>query len=55
MEIGILITGHQAFFTENALKKIAEITLSNIADFEQGRPCLNVINSERMIVAKGAA
>jgi D-lactate dehydrogenase len=31
----VLITGHQAFFTENALKNIAETTLSNITDFEQ--------------------
>jgi D-lactate dehydrogenase len=51
----VLITGHQAFFTESALKQIAQSTLSNIADFEQGRSCPNVINSEQMIVAKGAA
>lgn len=50
----VLITGHQAFFTENALKQIAQTTLSNIADVEQGRSCPNVINSERMI-AKDAA
>ncbi|MEM7133598.1 MAG: 2-hydroxyacid dehydrogenase [Chloroflexota bacterium] len=31
----VLITGHQAFFTENALSNIAEVTLQNIADFEQ--------------------
>ncbi|GAA4445579.1 2-hydroxyacid dehydrogenase [Pontibacter saemangeumensis] len=29
----VLITGHQAFFTSNALHKIAEITLENIAAF----------------------
>lgn len=51
----VLITGHQAFFTENALKKIAETTLSNITDFEQGRPCPNVVRTERQVVAKDAA
>jgi D-lactate dehydrogenase len=35
----VLITGHQAFFTEEALHNIAETTLSNIADFEHGRAC----------------
>lgn len=39
----VLITGHQAFFTENALKNIAETTLSNIHNFEQGKPCPNQI------------
>ncbi len=33
----VLITGHQAFFTRNALKNIAETILRNIADFEQGK------------------
>jgi D-lactate dehydrogenase len=39
----VLITGHQAFFTEEALKNIAETTIANITDFEQGRPCPNKI------------
>lgn len=38
----VLITGHQAFFTENALQNIAETTLSNLTDIEQGRPCSNL-------------
>lgn len=29
----VLITGHQAFFTSNALQNIADITLQNIADY----------------------
>ena len=33
----VLITGHQAFFTRNALEQIAEVTLGNIAAFERGR------------------
>jgi D-lactate dehydrogenase len=47
----VLITGHQAFFTENALKNIAETTLANITDIEQGRPCPNQVNSEQKVVA----
>lgn len=30
----VLITGHQAFFTEQALQNIARTTLSNVSDFE---------------------
>ncbi len=41
----VLITAHQAFFTRNALTNIAETTLSNITDFEQGRPCQNIISA----------
>jgi D-lactate dehydrogenase len=51
----VLITGHQAFFTENALKNIAETTLSNITDIEQGRACPNQISSDRRVAAKGTA
>ncbi|HEY9633095.1 MAG TPA: 2-hydroxyacid dehydrogenase [Coleofasciculaceae cyanobacterium] len=51
----VLITGHQAFFTENALQKIAETTLANITDFEQGRSCPNEIHLEQRVAAKGAA
>lgn len=39
----VVITAHQAFFTRNALESIAETTLANITDFEQGRPCPNVV------------
>ena len=38
----VLITGHQSFFTIEAVKSIAEITLSNISDFEQGN-CSNQV------------
>ena len=40
----VLITGHQAFFTEEALKNIAETTIGNITDFEQGRTCPHKID-----------
>lgn len=39
----VLITGHQAFFTSNALQSIAEITLQNIADFKNQQPLINEV------------
>ena len=32
----VLITGHQAFFTEEALSAIAQVTLDNVTAFERG-------------------
>jgi D-lactate dehydrogenase len=37
----VLVTGHQAFFTHEAMTNIAQTTLSNLADFEAGRACAN--------------
>lgn len=37
----VVITAHQAFFTRHAMEAIAQTTLSNISDFEAGRPCPN--------------
>jgi D-lactate dehydrogenase len=37
----VIITGHQAFFTSNAMEKIVSTTLENISQFEAG----NVVNS----------
>ena len=34
----VLITGHQGFFTAEALAAIAETTLASVTEFEQGRP-----------------
>ncbi|MEH2298407.1 MAG: 2-hydroxyacid dehydrogenase [Nostoc sp.] len=42
----VLITGHQAFFTVEALYNIAETTVANIADLEQGRACANEIRAQ---------
>lgn len=42
----VLITGHQAFFTAEALHNIAETTFANITDVEQGRPCPNQIHAQ---------
>ena len=34
----VVITGHEAFFTEEALTAISRTTLTNVSDFEAGRP-----------------
>lgn len=39
----VVITAHQAFFTRNALQAIAETTLANITEFEQGRVLSNQV------------
>lgn len=39
----VLITGHQAFFTRQALENIAETTVSNITTVAKGEPCPNVV------------
>ncbi len=39
----VLITGHQAFFTSNALQNIADITLQNIADFHSHQVLTNEV------------
>jgi D-lactate dehydrogenase len=42
----VLITGHQAFFTEEAMINIAHTTLQNISCFEQGKPCATQITAD---------
>jgi D-lactate dehydrogenase len=39
----VVITAHQAFFTENALKDISHTTIANLTDFEQGKPLQNEV------------
>lgn len=41
----VLVTGHQAFLTEEALTAIAETTLASLADAEAGRPLANRVVS----------
>lgn len=43
----VLITGHQAFFTQNAMEAIARQTLANITAFEHGRTPDGLITAER--------
>lgn len=42
----VLITAHQAFFTTEALTQIAETTIQNINDYENGIRSKNEINAE---------
>ena len=39
----VLLTGHQAFLTEEALMSISDVTLSNIYTLKSGEPCLNTV------------
>lgn len=39
----VVITGHQAFFTAEALTAIADTTLGNLASLERGEPCANQV------------
>lgn len=39
----VIVTSHQGFFTREALTKIAEVTLQNIRDFEEGKSLENEI------------
>ena len=41
----VLVTGHQAFFTREALEQIARTTLGNVRDFEEGRQSPNEVRS----------
>jgi len=41
----VVITAHQGFFTENALDDIARTTITNLSDFEQGKPLQNQVNA----------
>lgn len=42
----VVITGHQAFFTHNALYAISETTLANITAFEQTGTCEHTVTVE---------
>ncbi len=42
----VLVTGHQAFFTREAIGTICETTLQNITDFAAGRPLANEVRAE---------
>lgn len=43
----VLVTGHQAFFTQEALASIAQTTWQNVADAEAGRPLVNRVTAAR--------
>lgn len=43
----VIVTGHQAFFTHNAVQSITETTLSNITAFENGK-CQNILTCSKI-------
>ncbi|MEM7314791.1 MAG: 2-hydroxyacid dehydrogenase [Planctomycetota bacterium] len=47
----VVVTGHQAFFTENALTEIANTTLYNVDQFSRGTPT-NVVAVQSATVGK---
>jgi len=44
----VMITGHQAFFTQDAMESIAEQTLENITAFERGETPAGLITAARL-------
>ncbi|KAK4459418.1 hypothetical protein QBC42DRAFT_274438 [Cladorrhinum samala] len=48
----VLICGHQAFFTEEALVEIAECTLRNVEDFMLRRSCPNSLVTEGHLLVR---
>lgn len=47
----VLVTGHQAFLTEEALSAIATTTLASLADAEAGRPLAHALGADRIVRA----
>jgi D-lactate dehydrogenase len=45
----VIITGHQGFFTQEALANIAQTTLANISEFEQTGTCTNAVHLEKHV------
>lgn len=39
----VIVTGHQAFLTNHALRNIAETTVQNLTAFVSGKPCANAV------------
>ena len=44
----VLVTAHQAFFTEEAVGRIAETTLQNISSFEQGNGVVHPVTADKL-------
>ncbi|MFN5467075.1 MAG: 2-hydroxyacid dehydrogenase [Pirellulaceae bacterium] len=45
----VLITGHQAFFTEDALQEIAKVTVANLSSLLAGQPCKNAVGKASLV------
>jgi D-lactate dehydrogenase len=44
----VLITGHQGFFTREALHNIAAVTVENITAFESGQGTLHRVTTDKI-------
>jgi D-lactate dehydrogenase len=44
----VVVTAHQAFFSDEALSNIAETTLANISEFERTGQCTNAVTAAEM-------
>lgn len=51
----VMVTAHQAFFTQDALASIAETTLTNLTDFEQGQSTQNEVKYEAKVMEETPA
>lgn len=49
----VLVTGHQGFFTYEALHEIADVTLANLASFVEGSVCRNALVHRAPAVSAG--
>jgi D-lactate dehydrogenase len=45
----VIITGHQGFFTEEALADITQTTMDNLSEFERSGKCINAVTSARVV------
>jgi D-lactate dehydrogenase len=43
----VIVTGHQAFFTRDAMERIALTTRENVDDIAMGRPCPHALDASR--------
>lgn len=50
----VLVTGHQAFFTVEALRGIAETTIANISRFERSGQPLHAVTVEQIVRPQGS-
>jgi D-lactate dehydrogenase len=51
----VLITGHQAFLTNEAVQAIAATTISNLDSWQKGNACINELTSQETLQQKEAA
>ena len=44
----VLVTGHQAYFTREALVNIAQVTVQNVTGYEEEHTCVNAVFCDRI-------